>query len=119
MECAVLQKVTGLQGTCQVLGTSEVNGKKCIISKLQHTSLQEMLRAGGGGGKLDLKRSVRIAIEITQALCELHAACTCYLDLHPANIAFDRHDSLFLSNFRLARVLPEVRSRPFCAPKNA
>jgi tRNA A-37 threonylcarbamoyl transferase component Bud32 len=112
MECAVLQRVTGLRGTCQVLGTSQVNGRKCIISKLQHRSLQDLLRGqdgGGPGARLDLKTTLRIAIDVAQALVQVHGAGACYLDLHPANIVFDKHDSLFLSNFRLARILPEVR----------
>ena len=112
MECAVLQRVTGLPGTCQVLGTSEVNGRKCIVSKLQYKSLHDMLRRQDGVGtgvRLDLKTTLRIAIDIAQALVQVHEAGACYLDLHPANIVFDKHDSLFLSNFRLARILPEVR----------
>lgn len=55
---------------------------------------------------------ITVALQLAQAMQYLHQHNICYRDLKPDNIGFDRHGSLKLFDFGLAKELKEHRRHP-------
>ncbi|MDX1570353.1 MAG: serine/threonine-protein kinase [Xanthomonadales bacterium] len=94
-----------------------------LQARLSHPNLVDVYQAGiaddhyymvmpylGGGtlqdrlafGKLDTETTLRIGIQIAEALAYLHGEKLVHRDLKPGNILFDRHGNALLADFGIA-----------------
>jgi serine/threonine protein kinase len=105
-EAEILRRVHG-GNVMSLLSFGEHDGLLYMVLERAHgESLEALL---GSGVPLDSRRSVEIAMQITRALAQAHAANVIHRDLKPANVMIERdpggRDRVLVLDFGMAKVL--------------
>src|SRR3954449_9263584 len=91
-----------------VLDTGEDEGNPFIVSSyMPGGDVQGLLTAAGG--RLEVRRAVDIAADVTRALEHAHARGIVHRDLKPANVWIDDDGRARLGDFGLATTEPRAR----------
>jgi serine/threonine protein kinase len=89
------------EGVVAACGALVHDGQTCLIMKLYQCSLAQRLEAQGA---MPPKQVLRYAVQIVRALKSVHEHGAVVLDLKPANLLFDEHDFLYISDFGISHL---------------
>src|SRR5215217_3569195 len=107
-EAEAMRKLGDHRHIVTVLDTGENQGNPFIVSRyMPGGDIDGMLAAAGG--RLDVRRAVEIAADVTHALEHAHARGIVHRDLKPANVWIDDDGRARLGDFGLATT--EARAR--------
>jgi eukaryotic-like serine/threonine-protein kinase len=107
-EAEAMRKLGDHPHIVTVLDTGEDDGNPFIVSRYMPGGDVEGLLAAAGG-RLEVRRAVDIAADVTRALEHAHARGVVHRDLKPANVWIDDDGRARLGDFGLATT--EARSR--------
>jgi class 3 adenylate cyclase/tetratricopeptide (TPR) repeat protein len=107
-EADAMRKLGDHPHVVPVLDTGEENDNPFIVSRYMPGGDVEGLLAAAGG-RLDVKRAVEIAADVSRALEHAHSRGTVHRDLKPANVWIDDDGHARLGDFGLATT--EARAR--------
>lgn len=57
-----------------------------------------------------MTKVLRLAVEVVEGLCELHAQNIWHLDLKPANILLDKYHHAYLADFGISHAFQTLQS---------
>lgn len=88
---------------CTIFETGEYEGRPFFAMEyLEGKSLKDVI---GGGGPLECRSLMNVALQLVDALCAAHAKGILHRDLKPANIIYDEQGIVKLVDFGLAKTM--------------
>jgi len=130
-EAHTLQSASAMcHRVCRMLGCCKMDGDICLVMLLYPKSAAKLLEEAKGqsssallvfthllrcsclatrpavaAGPLDLQVVTAIAIEMLEALGQLHAVSVLHLDLKPGNLLLDEYRHVYLADFGISHAM--------------
>ncbi|XP_078050960.1 tau-tubulin kinase asator isoform X3 [Augochlora pura] len=106
MEVAVLKKLQGREHVCRFIGCGRNDRFNYVVMQLQGKNLAELRRAQPRGA-FSLSTTLRLGLQILQAIESIHEVGFLHRDIKPSNFSIGRlpHNSMlvFMLDFGLSR----------------
>ncbi|KAF3326914.1 putative LRR receptor-like serine/threonine-protein kinase [Carex littledalei] len=99
--------------SCSTLDSKGKDFKALVFKYVPNGSLEEGIHPKDQGEKLSLAQRISVAFDMASALSYLHHQCMpplVHCDLKPSNVLIDGHMNALVSDFGLARFLPDFAS---------
>ncbi|DBA90290.1 hypothetical protein WJX77_001446 [Trebouxia sp. C0004] len=97
-EMSKLQAVQACTKACRVFGCCLKQEQPCLVMLRYKMSLLTMIE----GNSLPLSKRADIALQLAQAVQQVHSLGFVHLDIMPQNVLLDQYDSIYLSDFGAA-----------------
>ncbi len=89
------------EGVSRLFGTSELNGRMCLVMKRYETSLADKIK----GRAMSPSEILKIALPLSRTLEQLHGLGLVVQDIKPSNILLDQYGMPVVADFGISDVL--------------